>query len=137
MRMVCVRFTLCLPSSATACHRELESATTKFWVPLSSTEQLLPAAARNKQQASISNQNILQHILYDFAWSGWKRLIFLEKCLVFLVSKIWLTRCKIMESNHVRENIQASETHLSSHLLQNAITYVSERVCGLCTIIPL
>ena len=42
-----------------------------------------------------------------------------------------------MESNHVRENIQASETHLSSHLLQNAITYVSESVCGLCTIIPL
>ena len=49
--------------------------------------------------------------------NGW---FFLEKCLVFLVSKIWLTRCKIMESNHVRENIQASETHLSSHLLQNA-----------------
>ena len=63
----------------------------------------------------------------------------LKKCLVFLVSKIWLTRCKIMESNHVRENIQASEseTHLSSHLLQNATTYVSESVCGLCTIIPL
>ena len=44
-----------------------------------------------------------------------------------------------MESNQVRENIQASEseTHLSSHLLQNATTYVSESVCGLCTIIPL
>ena len=48
--LVCHR----VPQPATACHRELESAT-KFWVPLSSTEQLLPAAARNKQQASISN----------------------------------------------------------------------------------